>query len=283
MEGIIYPAAVMGGLGLLFGTLLAFASKKFFVETDPRQNSIRELLPGANCGGCGYPGCDGYAEAIVKGEAKPNLCGAGGTTMVEKISEIMGVAAETEEPNVAFLKCSGSPDKRVKHCVYLGVHDCREAAVVPGKGPNACQYGCLGLGTCVDVCMFGAMSMKNSLPVIDFEKCVGCGMCVSQCPRNVLTLVPRSAKVTVACNSPLKGPFVKQVCSAGCIGCTLCVRTCPVDAIEMQGSLAVIDPKKCISCGQCAKKCPAKCIVDSRTPVKTEKELKESKVPVEAR
>jgi electron transport complex protein RnfB len=266
MEGIIYPAFVMGGLGLLFGALLAFASKAFFVETDPRQAAIRELLPGANCGGCGYPGCDGYAEAIVAGDAKANLCGAGGTEMVEKISEIMGVAAEVDEPKVAFLACKGSPDKTVKNCVYMGVSDCREAAVVPGKGPTACAFGCMGLGTCVDVCMFHAIKIENGLAKVDIEKCVGCGACVQQCPRNVLKLIPRNSKVTVACNSPLKGPFVKKVCSAGCIGCTLCVKACPVQAIEMKGALAVIDPAKCINCGKCAEKCPVKCISDRRPP-----------------
>lgn len=258
MTGIIYPAAIMGGLGVVFGVLLAFASQKFAVKVDERQAKIREALPGANCGGCGFPGCDGFAEAVVAGKAKPSGCAAGGAPVAEKIAAILGVEASLEEPKVAFLKCKGSPEVTAKNCVYDGVHDCREAVVVPGKGPTACAFGCLGFGTCVSVCQFGAISVKDGLAVVDVEKCVGCGACVEQCPRGVLTLVPKSSKVHVTCNSPLKGPLVRKACSAGCIGCTLCVKTCPQQAIEMQGGLAVIDYSKCINCGACAEKCPAK-------------------------
>lgn len=264
MNGILYPALVMGGLGLIFGAMLAFASKKFYVEVDERQAKVREILPGANCGGCGFPGCDGYAEAVVKGEAKVTACAAGGAPVAEKIAAIIGVEATAEEPKIAFLKCKGTPDKTVKNCVYNGVADCREAVVVPGKGPSACTFGCLGLGTCVSVCQFGAMSVVNGLAVVDREACVGCGTCVEQCPRGVLTLIPKHSRVQVSCNSPLKGPDVKKACAAGCIGCTLCVKVCPVQAIEMKGALAVIDPSKCINCGQCAAKCPVKNITDSR-------------------
>ncbi|MDO5562571.1 MAG: RnfABCDGE type electron transport complex subunit B [Synergistaceae bacterium] len=258
MTGIIYPAAIMGGLGVIFGVLLAFASQKFAVEVDERQTKIREVLPGANCGGCGFPGCDGFAEAVVAGKAKPNGCAAGGAPVAAKIASVLGVTAEVEDPKVAFIKCKGTPDKTTKNCVYDGVADCREAAVVPGKGPTACAFGCMGLGTCVRVCQFGAMSVRDGLAVVDAEKCVGCGACAEQCPRGVIALVPKSSQVHVTCNSPLKGPEVRKVCSAGCIGCTLCVKTCPQQAISMQGGLAVIDYAKCVNCGLCAEKCPAK-------------------------
>ncbi len=265
MTGMIYPAIIMGGLGLIFGALLAFASKKFHVETDPRQADIRAILPGANCGGCGYPGCDGFAEALVNGTGKITGCAAGGSALAENIAAILGVEAVTEEPKIAFLKCRGSNDKTVKSCVYYGEYDCRAASVVPGKGPTSCAYGCMGLGTCVSVCAFNAMTIENGLAVVDTEKCVGCGACVENCPRNVLVLIPRKSKVSVSCNSPLKGPDVKRVCSVGCIGCTLCVKSCPVQAIEMKGALAEIDPAKCINCGICATKCPVKIITDRRT------------------
>lgn len=266
MTGIIYPVAIMGSLGLVFGVLLAFASKKFEVELDPRQIQVRAALPGANCGGCGYAGCDAYAEAIVDG-AKISSCAPGGTALVETLADIMGLDAVAEEPKVAFLKCLGSPDRTVKNSVYVGAADCRQAAVVPGKGPHSCQFGCMGLGTCVRACVFGAMSIKNGLAVVDIEKCVGCGTCAASCPREVLTLIPRKTKVSVACNSSFKGPDVKKVCSAGCIGCTMCVRTCPVEAITMTVpmALAEIDPQKCINCGLCAEKCPVKCIADRRS------------------
>ncbi|MDL2298344.1 RnfABCDGE type electron transport complex subunit B [Synergistaceae bacterium OttesenSCG-928-D05] len=265
MTGMIYPAIIMGGLGLIFGALLAYASKAFYVEVDPRQIQVRTVLPGANCGGCGYAGCDGYAEAVVAGEAPITSCAAGGSVLVERLSEILGVEASGDEPKVAFLKCQGSPEKTVKDSVYYGFADCRQAAVVPGKGPNACRFGCLGLGTCARVCVFGAMSIRDGLAVVDIEKCVGCGTCVAQCPREVLSLVPRKTKVQVACSSPLRGPDVKKACSVGCIGCTMCVRSCPVQAIEMKGALAEIHVEKCINCGVCVSKCPTKCIIDRRS------------------
>lgn len=264
MNGILYPVAVMGSLGLVFGALLAFASKKFEVQLDPRQIQVRTVLPGANCGGCGYAGCDAYADAIVTEGAPINACAPGGAALVGRLAEIMGLDATADEPKVAFLKCLGTPAKTVKNSVYVGVPDCRQAAIVPGKGPTSCQFGCMGLGTCVRACVFGAMSIQNDLAVVDNEKCVGCGTCVTLCPRDVLSLIPRKTKVTVACNSPFKGPDVKKVCSVGCIGCTLCVKTCPVQAIEMKAALAEIDPQKCINCGLCIAKCPVKCISDRR-------------------
>lgn len=264
MNGILYPVAVMGSLGLVFGALLAFASKKFEVQLDPRQIQVRTVLPGANCGGCGYAGCDAYADAIVAEGAPINACAPGGAALVGRLAEIMGLDATADEPKVAFLKCLGTPAKTVKNSVYVGVPDCRQAAIVPGKGPTSCQFGCMGLGTCVRACVFGAMSIQNDLAVVDNEKCVGCGTCVTLCPRDVLSLIPRKTKVTVACNSPFKGPDVKKVCSVGCIGCTLCVKTCPVQAIEMKAALAEIDPQKCINCGLCIAKCPVKCISDRR-------------------
>ena len=213
MEGILYPTLVMGGLGVIFGALLAFASEKFYVAVDERQSKIREILPGANCGGCGYPGCDGYAEACVSGAAQPNKCAAGGPDVAAKIAEILGVAAEASEPMVAFVKCHGTYDKTVKDCVYMGFDDCRSAAVVPGKGPASCTYGCLGFGTCVKVCQFDAIHVKDGVAVVDREKCVGCGSCAAECPRGVIALVPKKSKVQVGCSNPLKGPFVKKVCS----------------------------------------------------------------------
>lgn len=266
MDGILYPAAVMGGLGVVFGALLAFASQKFFVAVDERQSKIRELLPGANCGGCVFPGCDGYAEACASGKAKLNKCAAGGPEVAAKIAEIMGVAAEAAEPMVAFVKCQGTLDRAVKDCVYHGAADCREAVVVPGKGPSACSFGCLGFGTCVEVCPFGAIQIKNGVAAVDREKCVGCGACAAECPRGMIALVPKKSKIHVACSNPLQGPFVKKVCSAGCIGCTLCVKACPKQAIEMKGALAAIDPAKCVNCGLCASKCPVKAIADARPP-----------------
>ena len=270
MTGMIYPALVMGGLGLTFGILLAYASKKFFVPVDEKQAKIREVLPGANCGGCGYPGCDGFAEAAATGKAKANGCTAAGADIVAKIAEILGVEASTEEPKIAIVKCKGTPDKTVNNCAYYGVMDCREAVIVPGKGPTSCAYGCLGLGTCVNVCPFDAIHIKEGIAKVDEDKCVGCGACVNNCPKNVITLIPKSKKVRIQCNSPLKGTEVKKSCSVGCIGCTLCVKACPKQAITMKDSLAVIDYDLCINCGLCAAKCPTKNIINLRLATKPE-------------
>lgn len=256
--GVLYPVAVMGILGLAFGALLAFASIKFFVPVDPRVEQIREILPGANCGGCGYPGCDGYAKGIVGEGAKTNLCAAGGASLATGIAGIMGVESESSVPMRAFLKCKGSPEFSARNAIYEGVKDCRSAAILPGGSPNACPFGCMGFGTCVKVCVFDALSIKDGLAFVDPAKCVGCGTCVATCPKSVLALVPKNSNVQVACNSNWKGPDVKKVCSVGCIGCGLCVRACPENAIVMENNLAKIDASKCVNCGICVTKCPTK-------------------------
>jgi RnfABCDGE-type electron transport complex B subunit len=258
--GMAYPVLILGTLGLVFGALLAFASIKFFVAVDDRVSDIRALLPGANCGGCGFPGCDGYADGVVNAGAKTNLCAAGGPSLAAGIASIMGVEGEVSEPVRAFLKCKGSPDLSVRNAEYIGVRDCRSAAIVPGGSPNSCPFGCIGFGTCVKVCVFGALSIVNGLAYVDPDKCVGCGTCAATCPKSVLKLVPRSSGVQVMCNSNWRGPDVKRVCSAGCIGCGICVKTCKAEAITLEANLASIDPAKCTNCGACVAKCPAKCI-----------------------
>jgi Na+-translocating ferredoxin:NAD+ oxidoreductase RNF subunit RnfB len=257
----------MGALGLAFGALLAFASIKFFARTDERVSLIRGILPGANCGGCGRPGCDGYADGVVNGGVAMNLCAAGGPATARKIAEIMGATDELEAaaPLRAVLRCAGSPRSSVRNAIYDGVQDCRSAAVLPGFSPNACPFGCMGLGTCVEVCLFGALSIADGLAVVDLEKCVGCGACVSVCPKSVLNLTPMPAGLTaaarVACNSRWKGPDVKKVCSVGCVGCSICVRLCPEKAIAVEDNLAEVDAAKCTGCGTCAAKCPVGAII----------------------
>lgn len=261
MHVFVTPLALMGIMGGVFGVLLAIASIVFRVHQDERIGLIRAALPGANCGGCGYPGCDGYASGVVNEGVAVNKCSVGGASVAQKIAAIMGVEAGASVAVRAFLRCKGTKDASPRNLIYDGIADCTSAATIPGGSPNSCPFGCIGLGTCVSVCKFGALSMGNDgLPKVDVSKCVGCGACVSACPKAIFTLVPASADVIVACNSHWKGPQVKSVCSAGCIGCTLCTRVCPVKAITMDHDLAVIDQEKCIKCGKCAEKCPAKCI-----------------------
>lgn len=263
--GVGYPVAVMGALGLIFGALLAFASIKFAVPVDERVAKIRELLSGGNCGGCGFAGCDAYAEAVARGEAPAGLCGPGGASVAADIAKIMGVAGGEIVPKIAFLKCAGSPEKSPSTLTYDGVADCREAVSIPGGSPNACPFGCVGLGSCVRACNFGAMKIVDGLASVDASKCVGCRACVDVCPKKVLTLVPKDAAEMVRCSSTWRGPDVRKVCSVGCIGCGICAKVCPSGAITFANNIAVIDPAICTACGACAEKCPAKCIETART------------------
>ncbi len=258
---IAKAVGVLGGFGLLFGAVLAYASKKFAVEVDPRAEELLAILPGANCGGCGYPGCSGYADAILQG-APTNSCPVGGATVAEKIAAVMGVAVDTSAiRQVATVYCRGGKEECGKRFQYTGVQTCRAAQAV-GGGDKLCTFGCLGYGDCLRACPFDAISMgDNGLPVIDEAKCTGCEQCVLACPRKITALRPVDALVQVRCLSEAKGKDVRAICSTGCIGCGLCMKACPFDAITLENNLARIDYSKCRKCGLCVTKCPTKAIV----------------------
>ena len=260
VTGIIIAAAVVGILGILIGIFLGIASEKFKVEVDEKEILVRNELPGNNCGGCGYAGCDALAKAIAAGQAEVGACPVGGASTAEKIGAIMGVAGGTAEKKVAFVKCKGTCDKTKVQYNYYGVDDCKKVSVVPGAGEKACTYGCMGYGSCVKACAFDAIHVVDGVAVVDKEKCVACGKCVSSCPNHLIELVPYKAEHLVQCSSHDKGKDVKSVCEAGCIGCTLCTKQCEFDAIHMEDNLAVIDYEKCTNCGKCAEKCPVKVI-----------------------
>jgi electron transport complex protein RnfB len=255
----------LGGLSLIFGIVLAIAFKKLAVQISEEEKKIRDLLPGVNCGACGFPGCDAYAHALAQktGEYPPNLCTVGGPRTTKKIGEVLGVEVEETEPKVCVLRCKGGRKEAVEKFEYIGPGDCRSNYVLLG-GNKACEYGCLGGGHCVAVCPFGAIHMgPNHIPIIDPDKCTACGICVKECPREVLELKPRSQLVYLACKSRDKGKAVKNVCQVGCIGCSLCVKACPYEgAIEMDGSIPVMHYDKCTSCGICFNKCPTKSFID---------------------
>ncbi len=263
---ILFPILLIGGMGLVFGALLAVAAKIFFVKVDERVPQITECLPGANCGGCGYAGCSAYAEAIVSGEAKTNCCPSGGNAVAEKIAEIMGVEAEAVALKVARVMCSGTNDCAKSKYIYSGEKDCHSAMKL-GGGSKDCAYGCLGLGSCVKVCDNNAISIVNGVAVIDRDKCGGCGKCVSECPKNVIDLVNADVSYAVSCKSRDKGKVVRAFCDTGCIGCGICVKTCLAEAITMENNIAHIDPDKCANCGMCAEKCPQKIIKFAKVPV----------------
>ncbi len=260
MTGLIMAAGVIGAIGIIIGVLLGIASEKFKVEVDEREILVRAELPGNNCGGCGFPGCDGLANAIAAGTAAVNACPVGGAAVAEKIAAIMGVEAGGADKKVAFVKCKGTCDKTRVQYNYFGMDDCRKISVVPGAGEKACTYGCMGYGSCVKACAFDAIHVIDGVAVVDKEKCVACGKCIAACPNHLIELVPYSAEHLVQCSSHDKGKDVKAKCDNGCIGCTLCLKQCEFDAIHMDNNVAVIDYEKCTNCGKCAAKCPAKVI-----------------------
>jgi Na+-translocating ferredoxin:NAD+ oxidoreductase RNF subunit RnfB len=259
----IFPLISMGLFGAAFGAGLAYASRKFAVETDPRVVDVTDALPGINCGACGYPGCAGYAEAVVKGIAAPNLCAPGGKETTEAVCDVLGVTVEVKEREVALIRCQGAPTA-VQESEYTGVRTCALAVLV-GGGPLKCKYACLMMGDCVNACPFDAISWEmGQLPVIDEQKCTACKKCISACPRGLIALRGESKRVQILCCSQDKGAVARKSCSMACIACTKCVRACPVDAISMDGNVAVVDSEQCIVCGKCVAECPTGAIADWR-------------------
>lgn len=260
ITAIILAAVTVGVVGLIVGFLLVTAGEKFKVEVDEKEVAVRAELPGNNCGGCGYPGCDGLAAAIAKGEAPVNACPVGGAPVAAKISAVMGVEAGDLVKMVGFVKCAGDCDHAPDKAAYYGIQDCRAAAAIPGRGAKKCTNGCMGFGTCVKACQFNAISIVNGVAVIDRKKCMGCGKCTAVCPNGLISLIPDTAEYVIQCSSQDKGKAVKEACSAGCLGCTACVKQCEFEAISMNGNVAVIDQEKCQKCGKCAEKCSVKII-----------------------
>jgi RnfABCDGE-type electron transport complex B subunit len=281
MIEIISAITVLGGMGLVFGIVLATASKLFEVEHDPRFEIVLDQLPGANCGGCGFAGCSTYARAVVEGEADVNLCPVGGDECVQKLADIMGVKTTKNAHLTALVKCSGGARAKKKFN-YAGLSDC-VAAMRIGGGHLECQYGCLGLGTCVSACKFGAISVVDGVALVDHERCTGCLNCVKACPRNIIQPVTYDADVNVCCSSKEKGVSLRKVCDIGCLGCRLCEKICKYGAIKINDNLADIDHAKCTSCGDCAEKCPRKLIIDAnldRGPITEQEEPADDGQPV---
>lgn len=261
MDNVYISALLsMGALGGFFAIGLALASKKFAVEVDPRVEEIEACLPGANCGGCGYPGCASFAEAVVAGKADCNGCPVASAETAAQIAEVMGVSVLSGEKMIAQVLCKGGAAEALQRSEYRGIATCQAANAI-GGGSKACSYGCLGFGDCAHVCPFGAIKMNaNNLPEVDAELCTGCNKCVEACPKAIITLVGESRKNHIRCSTHLKGKEVRQVCKVGCIGCGICAKNCPVDAIEMKDNLAVMIYDKCINCQICSEKCPMKTI-----------------------
>lgn len=261
ITNVLIAGAAVGVLGLILGIALGIFGKIFFVQVDEREEQVRECLPGNNCGGCGYAGCDGLASAIVNGAAPATGCPVANAEAHAAIAAILGLEVGAVEKKVAYVMCSGTCDKTERKYNYYGINDCRKAMFVPGQGDKLCSFGCLGFGSCVSACQFDAIHVVDGVAVVDKEKCVSCGKCVTACPKNLIELVPYSAPVAVACHSNDKGKDVRVACKTGCIACSICVKQCEFDAIHVENNLAKIDYEKCTGCGKCAQKCPQKVIV----------------------
>ncbi len=229
-------------VGLLTGIAIALVSRWFGVEPNPVEEEVRNLLSGANCGGCGFPGCAGYAKALVAGAAKPGACSSQCAGAAEKMAKLLGVAVVHKEPKVAVVFCSGDDMKATRQALYNGINDCRDAMIV-AAGAKTCAYGCLGLGACARVCPFGAIEInEHRLAVVHKEICVGCGKCVGACPKKLIKLVPKSAEIHVHCMNPVRGPEKFKACKAACIGCGKCVKTAPEHVKLVPGAaLAEVD------------------------------------------
>lgn len=259
MNGILLAVALVAGIGLLIGLILSIASILMAVPKDEKAEKILEALPGANCGACGFSGCSGYADALAKGKAEVGLCAPGGLTCVTEISAILGVETGSIEKKVAAVHCMGSLDNTSYLAEYNGIKSCA-AALRIGGGLTACSYGCMGLGDCEAVCPYDAIHVCNGVAVVDNDKCKACAMCVKECPRHIISIVPYKNSAVVRCSNKDKGAVTRKVCSTGCIGCKKCEKNCPVNAITVTDFCASIDPSLCTGCGLCADNCPQHCI-----------------------
>ncbi len=259
LPSVLTAFIVVTLIGLVAALLLAVASHFLSVKEDERVTLVRNCLPGANCGACGYAGCDEYAKAVTTGSVEINLCVPGGQTVTADVSKILGVEGKSADKRVAFVCCNGTDEATSTVAEYDGVRTCKAASMLYG-GPMDCKYGCIGCGDCAKICPVNAICVDDNLARVNKNICIGCGLCVKECPKDIIKLVPVDALVAVMCNSKDKGAVSRKKCKNSCIGCKKCELNCPTDAIKVIDNLAVIDYSKCIKCGKCAEVCVTGCI-----------------------
>lgn len=259
MGTIIMPVVIVTAIGLFAGLILSAASNFFAVQVDETAGKLREVLPGANCGSCGYAGCDDYAVKVAAGEAAANLCTPGGADVANRIGAVLGVEVGAVEEKRAQVLCRGHLETTQYIMDYIGPQTCAACNALY-QGRRSCSHGCLGFGDCVRVCPSDAVHIVDGVAVVDSVRCTGCGMCVKECPNAIIQIVPARAKLFVACRSTDKGAYTRKLCKNGCIGCMKCQKICPSGAIVVENNLARVNPEKCTVCGQCVDVCPVKCI-----------------------
>ena len=264
MSAILIATLIIAVVGGLAALALAIADKYLAVQEDPRIGLVTAALPGANCGGCGFAGCDGYAHALVEGTAPNGACAAGGAACAAEIAKILGVEATATEKRVAIVKCCGTRSEAIRVGDYNGIADCASAAATAG-GDKGCHFGCLGYGACANVCPQHAILITDGLAKVDKRLCIGCGKCVKACPKHLIALVPASATIHVLCNNPLRGPEVNKVCGVGCMGCHLCEKNSggkEANHFTFNGFLAQVNYDNPPTDASIIAKCPRKCMAE---------------------
>lgn len=270
---ILTTVIVLAAIGAIGALVLFLAAKKFEVKEDPRIGLVAEVLPQANCGGCGFPGCSGFANACVKAESLEGLlCPVGGAAVMGQIADILGMAAAAQDPKIAMVRCNGNCDARPRTNLYDGASSCAVAASLY-SGDTGCSFGCLGLGDCVDACGFDAIRINPTtlLPEVVEDACTACGACVKACPKSIIELRkkgPKSRRIFVSCVNKDKGGVAKKACSNACIGCSLCLKQCQFEAITIENNLSYIDHTKCRMCRKCVEVCPTNAIHELNFPPK---------------
>lgn len=257
MNPILLAVILVASIGLLGGLGLSAASVIMAVPKDETAEKIRECLPGANCGACGFSGCDGYAAALSKGETdKTNLCAPGGAETAKDVAAVLGVEAGEVVPMAAFVHCAGTFENSKRKLEYEGAQSCKMAAQLFG-GPKECVYGCLGYGDCVAVCPYGAIRICDGVAKVDPLVCRACKKCIEVCPKGLIELVPLyQKKAVVTCKNHNKGAFTRKECKVGCIGCMRCQKVCEAGAVKVENNTAKVDQSKCVACGKCVEVCP---------------------------
>lgn len=277
---LLYTVLILSLLGGLLAVVLYVVAQKFNVQEDPRIDEVLEVLPGANCGGCGYAGCRAFVEAFVNNPERTDLfCPVGGNKAMQMAAMVLGRDTLEQAPRVAVVRCNGSCQVRPQLNVYDGSPSCAVVADLYG-GETACSFGCLGLGDCVQSCAFDALTIdpETCLPVVDEDKCTSCGACVKACPRGIIEIRPKgpkSRRIFVSCMNKDKGALTRKACPVGCIGCGLCVKACPFDAITITNNLAYIDPDACRLCRKCVAVCPTHSILEINFPPKKQEVVHE--------